>query len=674
MKKRITRLFCLLFCLILCLGCIPACQKADPLSQNGIRSVNIIKKERVEILVTLNSSLLKEHKGERICLYELFPGETVADLSDKAPVAEKKAKASVNFRIPLEENGIDRLYSSFVVAFSDGTLISQKTFGVKNPEFLATEERQFPWVGTPKGLITSNAEDAWSMGASHTVIPLRLSELLNGTDTTRFNDDQYLYSAAVLKVLDDQIFRASSTGMQVSVELILDNIPSLGTAAAMLDLLNGRYASDSDYGFVSAWMISPEENIDAQTAAEVAHLAQLALRSHYSNGRIFLLCGGKTYTKTADFFSVASQSLSELGVFEWGAVVRPSCEKAPWEGSEEDMMTVDQIPALFKFLAGDQILCKPSYLAVSGLSFSSSDREKQAASIAYSYQLSVASGATMVFYDDGNSELFGLLDENGDQTPASRVFETMDLGLSGEDSAMVESLSHGGYSKITQSLSRKELTGTATVGSDGQKNTILYDFSGKDTHGFSAVGGLSAPSCEESVSMGRPVLYTWLSAESAAEGEGVRKILPNGQALENAFSISLRMLLQNLETPTSRVTLRLDGISKNGSQRITFEASAELENDSRWQTAIFYIGSFVAEADLSQPCVMTLYTDTSAPKDTEYLLWLDSVDIRKPEKQLSEVVYLAIALGAVVIGFLLIFLIYRLTSRKRPARKAKYRR
>lgn len=674
MKRRITRLFCLLFCLLLCAGCFPACKKADSLSQNGIRSVNIIKKERIEILVTLNSAMLEEHKGERVCLYELLPGETVEDLTDKDPVAEKKAKASVNFRVPLEENGINRLYSSFVAAFSDGTLISEKTFGVKNPEFLAAETRQFPWVGTPKGLITSNAEDAWSMGSSHTVISLRLSELLSGTDAIRFNDDQYLYSAAVLQALDHQILKASGTGMQVSVELILDSLPSLGTAAAMLDLLNGRYASDSEYGFVSAWMISPEDAVDAESAAEVTRLARLALRSHYSNGRIFLLYGGKTYTKTADFFSVASQRLSELGVFEWGAAVRPSCEMAPWEESEDDMMTVAQIPALFKFLMGDQILCKPSYLAVSGLSFASADREKQAASIAYSYQLAVAAGANMVFYDDGNSELFGLLDENGGQTSASRVFETMDLGLSGEDSAMVESLSHNHYSKITQSLSRKELTGTASSGSDGQKNTILYDFSEKDTHGFSAVGGLTEPSCEESASMGRPVLYTWLSAESTADGEGVRKLLPNGQALENAFSISLRMLLQNLETPTSRVTLRLDGISKNGSQRITFEASAELENDSRWQTAIFYIGSFVAEADLSQPCVMTLYTDTSAPKDTEYLLWLDSVDIRKPEKQLGEIVYLVIALGAVLVGFFLIFLIYRLTNKKRSARKAGYRR
>ena len=215
------------------------------------------------------------------------------------------------------------------------------------------------------------------------------------------------------------------------------------------------------------------------------------------------------------------------------------------------------------------------------------------------------------------------------------------------------------------------LTGSATVGSDGQKNTILYDFSGGDTHGFTAVNGFTDPVCEESSSMERQVLYTWLKATGEG-GEGVRKLLPTGKALENAFSISLRMLWQNLDTPSSRVTLRLDGVSKNGTQRITFEATADMTNDSRWQTAIFYIGSFVAEADLSQPCVMTLTADTDSPVETEYLMWLDSVDIRKPERQLGTTVTLLIILVASVLGFGLILLAYKLSSKRRRA--ARYRR
>jgi hypothetical protein len=171
--------------------------------------------------------------------------------------------------------------------------------------------------------------------------------------------------------------------------------------------------------------------------------------------------------------------------------------------------------------------------------------------------------------------------------------------------------------------------------------------------------------------MGRPVLYTWLKA-TAEGGEGVRKLLPNGKELENTFSISLRMLLQNIETPTSKVTLRLDGVTKNGTQRVTFEATAELTNDSRWQTAIFYVGSFVAEADLSQPCIMTLTADTDAPEGTEYLMWLDSVDIRKPEKQLGATATLLVILGAAALGFGLIFLFYKLSAKKKRA--SRYRR
>ncbi len=675
MKQKMTKLVCLFLCLLFCLAGIPACKKADPLAQNGIRSVNIIKKEKIEILVTLNSSMLKEHQGDNICLYELFPGEDLSSISEKQPVAEKKARASVNFKLPLKENDINRLYSSFVAVFSDGTLISEKACSVKNPEFLAAQTDSFPWAGAQKGLAVSDAEAAWEMGVSHALISLRLSELLNGTDTVTFNGNTYSCSSSCLTALDKQISAASNTGMQVSVELIPDTLPSLNAAAAMLELLSGRYPFDGSRGSISAWIISPSHcSVDAKTAAELTNLARLALRSRFAGGRVYLMYGGSTYSETLTYFSAFEKRVAELGAFSWGAMALPDCSQAPWLSAEGDQMTADKLPALFKFLSGDQVLCKPSYLAVGGLQFSAKDQELQAAQIAYAYQLSISSGATLVFYGDQAGEDFGLMTAEGTPGHAASVFEAMDRGLSKEDIAMVESLSLGAYSKLPESLSRKELVGSASLGSDGQKHTVLFDFSQDDSHGFTAVGGLSTPSCKDSASMGRPVLYTWLLAGSSSSGEGVRKILPSGEELENAFSISLQMLLQNLDSPSATVTLHLDGTSKNGSQRISFEASAELANDSRWQTAIFYIGSFVAEADLSKPCVLTLTVDSDAPEGGEYLLWLDSVEIRKPEKQPGVVIYLLIALGSVVIGFLLIFFLYRFTSKKRSSKRANYRR
>ena len=672
MKTKITKLISLLLCLFFCLALLPSCRRADPLAQNGIRTVELIKKGKLDILVTMNASVLEAHKKQKICLYELFPGEELSDLADKKPIAEKKANGSVKFRIPVEENGVNRLYSTFAVAFSDGTLLSEKTAGVKNPEFLATIKDRFPWAGTQKGYLDSEGvEEGWRMGATHTVVSVALSNLLTGSDTMRFNDRQYHYSAAYFNDLWNRISEAMSTGMQTSLELILDVSAEPEAVAAMLELMSKQFADESESGYLSAYVITPVEGLDAAYVADVMRLSRLSLISRVSQGRVYLHLKDRGYSDTAAFFASVSEALSVKGVSQWGAMISPSCRTAPWESGAEDEMSVDKLTALFNFLNGNDVTLSPSYLSVSGLSYSAADEDLQAAMLAYAYRFAVSAGASAVYYDCGDDGSCGLFAEDGTLRRAGRVFETMDLGLSSEDLATVDALSLGNYAKLSETVSRRVLTGDATMGSDGQKTTVLYDFSQNETHGFSAVNGLAAPTCEESASMGCPVLYTWLRATQRGV-EGVRTIRADARELENAFSISLRLLLQNLDASAAKITLRLDGVAANGSGRVTFEANAEINNDSRWQTAIFYIGSFVSEIDLSQPYVMTVYADTDAPEGTEYLMWLDSVEVRKPEREMGPMVTLLIVLGAAALGFGLILLVYRLSVKRRAA--ARYRR
>ena len=675
MKKRWFKLLCLCLCFCFCLPLLPSCQRADVMAQNGIRAVEIVQKKKsceIDILVTMNAATLEQHKDQKLCLYELFPGETLENLADKEPVDEKKANGSLKFRIPMQENGINRLYSTFVAAFSDGTLLSEKTVGVKNPESYAGIQGRFPWGGTPKGLVSENAEQGWSMGATHTTVSFRLSELLNGSDVLRFNDRQYTYSVACYNALYDQLYQAGKTGIQVSLEMLLDVTPDLESVTAMLDFLSSEQTlGGTAGGYISAWVITPTLETDPVYTAEVARLARLSLVSRVASGRVYVHLRDGSYSGISQYFPLLSESLSQKGVTEWGAMVSPDCSVAPWESGNGDLLSVDKLPALFKVLNSDQLAASPSYLAVSGLSYSASDEDLQGAMLAYAYRFCVSAGASMVLYDETEGAEYALSHEDGSPRRAKKIFETMDLGLSSEDLAKVDSLSLGKYAELSETLSRKELTGSASAGDDGQKTQTLFDFSDQYHHNFSAVNGLTVPETVSSESMGHDVLYTWLSTTSEG-GEGVRKLLSDGKELENAFSISLCLLLQNLETPTSTVTLRLDGVSKNGTQRISFEASAELTNDSRWQTAIFYVGSFVAEADLSQPCVMTLTADTESPEGTEYLMWLDSVSVRKPERQLGTLVTVLISLGSVAVGFAILILIYKLSAKKKRA--ARYRR
>ena len=674
MRRRSVRLLCLLLCLLFCFAWLPACKKeAEGPREDGIRSVCLTEKKKIEVLVTLSEATLQAHKKQKLCLYELLPGEDLSDLSAKEPVAKKRISEMVSFRLPLEKDGKNYLYSSFVAAFSDGTLLSDRACWIENPELIAQRSDPFPWADAHKGLLVEEADEAWNLGVSHAVIPLHLSELFNGSDLLLFNGTQYPYSASYLESMDRQIKEASGTGMQVSVELVLDAIPSALAVTAMLDLLNSRYTDPSgDFGFVSAWMVSPLQYCNVEDAALVTRIAHIALSSRYSNGRVYALYGASTYQGTVDFFTELHGRISEEGAFTWGAAVRPICTNEPWKEDHEGAMTVDKIPSLLQYLWSTRLENRPTYLAVCGLGFSSENEELQAAALAYTYRLSVYHGATMVVYGDQRGADCGLYDDVGNARRIASVFESVDMGLGEEDLGLCNTLAPNAFSKIPETISRKKLAGSFSLGDDAERKKVLFDFSQNDPNGFEAIGGLTEPACSESAAMGHPVLCTWLSAGAASRGEGVRCLLSDGKMLENAFSLSVRMLLQHTQTSASDVTLHLEGAASDGS-RVTFETTAKLDTNERWQTVLFYIGGFVSAADLSRPCVLSITVESSAAEGTQYLMWMDSIEMSRADESLNVVAYILVILGGALGGFVITFLSYRLTVRHKRRWAEKHR-
>ena len=678
MKRTALSFFCLFLCLLLLLPMTVSCtERSSPLTSNGIRSVTLNARGKLEIPVTMNSHLLEEHKGQKLCLYELLPGEQLADLATKTPVAEKKVSASVQFRLPLEENGTTRLYSSFVVAFSDGTLLASTPVSVGNPEFLATDTARYPDFGSPKGLTVENAAPDPSLGATHALLSVRLSELLGGSDVLSFGTKEFSYSALRLEQLDREVRAANEAGMTVSLGLTVDAIPSFEALTALLDLLAARYVKDSSFGRVVAWMLLFDGSLEATDTASVVRLSTLSLRSRYANARVYAVAALESLSATLSFFTELHKSLSAKGSMEWCAGVAPLPSTDPWTVTNDDRMTVDKLPEVLKFLSSSELKNRPARLAVCGLRFAAVDEEKQAAALAYSYRLALANGAHTVFYGAQNDDVYGLLDGEGNRRRAADLFTDQDLGLSAEDVALCDRFSGGAFSTLPATVSRRELSGSAANGNDGMEITPLFDFSKNDTHGFTAVGGWSTPECKESVSLGYPVLYTWLAHEKG-QAQGVRTVLENGRALEDAFSVSARFLLQNRTAETSDVTLVLEGVTKNGT-RLSWSATTKVSNGS-WQTATFYISNFAAEADLSQPCTLTLLTSAEEEgeegEELRYLLWLDTLGLRYPKANPTASLFLPILGGGLLLGLVLTLSTYFLSvSRKRRrARAARYRK
>ena len=667
MNHSCKRLICLALCLLFCLGCLPACtKKASASVKNGITSVTAIKKERLSIQINLNQTILDAHKGEKLYLYELLPGEELTDLSGKSPLKEKKISGSITLEIPLVEKGVDRRYSSFVTTLSDGTVLENEAKWIQNPTFLATNRRTSLWAGSPKGLVIDDPEVAWSLGALQGLVELPLSSLLDGSDVYEFGGMEYTYSESFLTDLDGRLSAARATGMQLTLELIPDLLPSYDTAAAMLDLLCARYAGEADQVFV---LMLNASDLTPKTAATLAQYAQIALRSRTANGRISVEYDGASEKAAEDFFLELHDSIATLGAFEWDACIVPVCQGT----SEGGALTPDRLSDFFRFLRGNQLRNSPTLLTVNHLRFARGDGSKQLANLALAYRLAISAGASTVFYGEQNDDLYGLYDSEG-KTPLAlaELYKELDAELSAEYVGLFNSLTDGAFEKVSYSPSHKRLTGTTALGSDGKEYELLYDFSNNDTHGFDAIGGIGAdPACVNSASLSRPVLFAWLESGSAPEGEGIRQVLPNGQALQSVFSLSARMLLQNEAAASSEVTLRLEGVSRTGAH-ISYEASATVEN-GRWQTVIFYIASFVSEADLSSPCVLTLTAESEAPEGTQYPMWVDNLSVRRPETQNNTLHYTLLILGCAVLGLGLPLALYHVI-RLRRLRRARRRR
>ncbi len=666
MKKTAVRLFALLLCGILLLPLLFACGgKADPLAKSGIRSVTLEKKEKLHVQVSLNHSTLEKGKGQKLCLYELLPGEEIDAIAGKEPLAEKKPSASVTFKIPFAEGASNRLFSRFAVAFSDGTLVgspawvSQPYTADPSPEPLTLPT----WTGAQKGLLIDDAEDAWRLGTSRALLTLTFSELLSGSDVYLFSGKSYSYSSAVLDQLADQVNKAAETGMTVTLEWSLDAMLSPDRFPALFSLVFSKIG----HKLGALHLALPSGCLPAE-AATLMHYARLALRSHNPSADLHINYRGETVAQTTDFYQAFSKEMVATGFSDWSLALTPTGTDAPWEQAG-DKLTVSAIPDLVKlFQSGSFLSSKPRRIDVTGLRFSAKDPEEQTAKLLYSHHLLASAGVHGIYYGAHTDPLYGLYDRSGAPTLAAQGFSQMDGALSRELTELCNRISNNAFASLSRRDSFVSLTGSSAKGNDGEDYSLLFDFSKEDPLNFTAVGGSSLPICQTSSAIGAPVLFTWLMAGSE-KGEGVRKILPDGASLAGAFSVSLRILLQNTEVETSQVTLTLDGAGKKG-EHIRFVANADVQNGA-WQDLIFYIGSFTAAIDPSKPCVMTLTASSDAPDGTEYPLWLDSVYVRRPEEPKSTGFYALIVLLCVGAGFLLclcIYLVILILRRRRTGR------
>lgn len=676
-QPKHVRAIALILCLILCLIILPACkQKSDPLASLGFSSLKIDRKgERVTASIRLDARTLQKHAGEWIYLYELQPGETTETAKGILPIASAKISSSVDLSFDLLDGERTRLFSTFVVGFEDGSVLSHDGHAIENPEILASAQAPFLWTGSPKGLLADNTADAAALHTSHVAYELSLSLLLSGADPHSFGGVTYTYNESALLPLDRALSAAAEGGMQVSLRFLIDVSTDEKTLSALFSLLADRY--DGDSGILSAiYLHHADLTSDAvsdstltEQIAAIARMANHALRSHISNGRVYVH-SDLSLNDTHTFFSDLTAAIARGGEFDWGLSViaetpLPSSETA----AGDDAVTGASLSELEDLISSRR---GARWLSVDLVPIQSLDPDLQAAAYAYHYLAAAQAKPSAIFYlshfdsSDGYDQN-GLYDADGNARPLASVYASIDSGLSESDLALCRTAWGAAWTAALEAIrSVKRVSGSAGIGMGGMGERALFDFRENSTHGFTEVAALSDVTLRNSGAQGAPVLYLW--ADPVQSGaSGIRKVLPSGSELKNALSLSVHFLAQAADSGSGTARLTLVGSAPNGTKLI-YDSTVEVACGS-WQTATFQISQFILDADLSKPCVLTFTVEPDIGQTEPYPIWVGSVLVRTPEAQSFDLTPMLLILGGVVIGCLGVLLIYRHSVTRAEAKR-----
>lgn len=648
MFSKTTRALAAIFTLLLTLTIFPACQKADPLAKSGINSITLDKNGKITVTATLELTRPELNDRGTAYLYELLPGET--SIEGKEPLDEAKPAHTMTFETTLKDGDRSRLFSSFVIAFSGGTLLDPDPYWIENPQQLATNRQSFPWESSPKGLSISNPEKAVEDGSMHAMLSISLAEL-SGADGG--------LSDTAITYLDRQIGPASKSGMQVSLTLSHSGISSYPQFASILSALTARY-NGGEHGTLSALFLPFAEKTDN---ALVCRLACLALRSQIANGRVYMLSTAKTLARTKINFSNLQTQLAAGGDLKWGAAVSMPSIPLPWELENKTDLSANNLRELSDLLLTSQKDAAVSWFALCDLSFADPDTERQAAAFAYTYRRAVDAGAGLIFFGKQYDDAEGLYHTDGTESRLAATFRLVDCGLSAEDVALCrryigESWDHG---MTPAYISRTLLRGVSNVGTAGLSEEPFVDFADGALHGFCSIASMEDATTRLSGALGAQALMIWADPESPAKS-GVRRVFATAEELVDVSALSIRYLAQLPGGQGYRLQLTLDGYTQTGTRQ-TYQSSIEA-TDASWQTATFQIAAFTADLDPQKPCVMSLLIHPNGEVDEEFAFWVRDIYYRMPAKSPNFFLPVALAVVALAVAFVLVMILYRRSARR----------
>ncbi len=603
MKKRIAALFFITVALVIFLV---SCAESEPIPDSV--SVSLSKKgDELTVRVMPESELLETHKDSKLYLFALAPGQTDADIVNLAPIAEAASGESVSFKLPLIEKGISKLYYSFTAAFVDSTTggyvkaVASPGY-INNPEVLSQNDKPYTSGDTIKGLNVVYDNDAVALDIEHAVIEIAVEDYLLGIPNSEsisyiFGGESFYLDRAAIETLDDRVSYYTQNDINVYFRFVLKTGPdklaeklrclanqgavddaeyyainmrderAAAYMAGLLDFMAARYTrADGQYGLCANFIAghalnSPEDGIgDASreqnmiSASILVRTMQLALTSHYKNGRVFaavdnhwknVTAGGSGDSASYNFLTDFAARAAASGDYPWGIAMAVSATSSEsdriWydDSGNGRYITPTNIATItgVEFLGQENMLYaeNPRNMIVSDFSVELNDTEisteLQASSYAYAYYKFYAAGNidAVIYSDqvDRPNAKTGLrpVDDQGAPGRARRAWFIMrDIdGDADIDSTVSQYIKENSWTELYRANSaairvKKTRTGTAAVGvmAEDYNPSTLYSFDNGTTVGFTACGdkswsGLVRVGASSSFEAWLPPLATGLS-------------------------------------------------------------------------------------------------------------------------------------------------------------------
>ena len=662
------RIAALLLAALILLPVLSACKKEQDLP-DGEPRLTVDEEGKLTYLVKLDAKDQQDKAGKIAYLYELLPGETVSDLSEKKPMLQNKVSARIRFSFSMaDERGGDRRCNRYVMVFSDGSVFGEPV-ALSNPEDLATNLEPFSVSNGIKGLQGGNEALGRSLNATHTLISLSSAELTSGATLQVWGSEEISMSQSVLDATDAQVNAAIREQMQINLELTLDSEMPISRSSALINLLLHRYE-----GKVTGLILKetnpqkPDGDTYPSSVKKMATIlcaAHLAMISRAENGRVYVGVEGQlSHTKAylQDVLTTVKETLpNTVGAAFYPtpstASLQPKTDVAA-EEADRDLLLSDLGDAA---KALRDAVGKSTSVCVAGLSIPAQDASLQSALYAYAYRASQGIKADFLIYKTPVGDDAGLYDANRFPRSAAECFALADTS----ENMVAEALASELLSEDWTSLKSPRaalilLNERGNVNNTDKIGKQYFDFSeNSQPPKFEAVGNASAPATVQSDTLKAPALMTQISSASMGMGSGIRAQLENAKQLQKAQAFSAKLHPQSNGAEQAEVTLLLEGITSDG-KTVSLTATALL-NCNEWQTVTFPVGGFSALIDPEKPCSVSL---TMTPVESEssegegdyHALWLHSVSIRNAAPDYSGILLIGIVAGGFLIGFSVIIL------------------